>query len=458
MSLMKLLLDILGWESLVILLLILANGVFAMSEIALVSSRKARLQQLAESGDAKARKALALISEPGRFLATVQVGITLVGTLAGAYGGVAIAEKLGRVLAGIPGFPAASAPVAALGAVVVVVTYLQVVLGELVPKAFAMRHAETIARQVSGFMTWLSRVSGPVVGFLNLSTQGLLRIAGVRLQDEETAVTEEEIALMLAQGAKVGLFHVSQHEMMESVIEMGDRRITTLMTPRPDIVWLDATAVTEDIRRTLAQHPYSRFPVCRGSFDELRGVVHAKDLLARVLAGQPLELEDMAASVPVIPDTLNILKALETFRVSGATMAFVADEYGSILGLVTLDDVMRNVLGHALERPRAVPSPDAAPAHPSDEPDAIQRPDGAWLVDGTKPLVEVEELLDDDGAFTEEDEEDYQTLGGYVMGRLDRIPHAGDRFTSGPFTYEVVDMDGNRVDKVLITKEDAAGQ
>ena len=445
--------DILGWESLVILVLIFANGVFAMSEIAMVSSRKARLQQLAEAGDLKARKAFDLINEPGRFLATVQVGITLVGTLAGAYGGVAIAENLASVLVGIPGISPATAPVAALAAVVIVVTYLQVVLGELVPKAFALRHAESIARFMAGFMTWLSRASGPVVGFLNISTQGLLRLFGVRLQDEETPVTEEEIALMLAQGAKVGIFHDSQHEMMESVIEMGERRITALMTPRPDIVWLDATSGTDDIRRTLAEHPYSRFPVCRGSFDDLLGVVHAKDLLSRVLAGQPLALEAMAARVPVIPDTLNVLKALETFRVSGATMAFVADEYGAILGLVTLDDVMRNVLGAALERPRGTPSWNAAALHPSDEPDAVQRHDGSWLVDGTKPLVEVEELLDDKNAFTEEDEEDYQTLGGYVMGRLDRIPRAGDRFTSGPFAYEVMDMDGNRVDKVLIVKD-----
>lgn len=443
------LLDILGWESLVILLLILANGLFAMSEIALVSSRKARLQQLAEEGDAKARKAYDLISEPGKFLATVQVGITLVGTLAGAYGGVAIAEKLALYLATLP-FLAPYSHGVALGLVVVTVTYLQVVLGELVPKAFALRHAEAIARQVAGFMTALSRAAGPVVHFLNLSTQGLLRLFGIRPR-EEPAVTEEEVSLMLAQGTKAGLFHESQHEMMDGVMEMGERRITTIMTPRPDIAWLDADDDRVALRAALAANPYTRFPVCRGGFDELLGIVHAKDLLARQLAGEPIDLAAMAKPAPVIPDSVPVLKALEAFRTSGEGMAFVSDEYGSILGLVTLDDVMRSILGDAL----AVRPGDAPRAEPEAEPDAVRRADGSWLVDGTKPLVEVEELLEDDDAFSDEDEEDYQTLGGFVMGRLDRIPAAGDFFESAGWRYEVMDMDDKRVDKVLISRVDA---
>jgi putative hemolysin len=440
-------LDILGWESLVILLLILANGVFAMSEIALVSSRKSKLQQMAEAGDAKAARALNLMAEPGRFLATVQVGITLVGTLAGAFGGVTIADRIVAEVGRVP-LLAEYSRLIAIFLVVVVVTYFQVVLGELVPKALALRHAEAIARQVTGFMIGLSRAAAPVVQFLNLSTQGLLRLFGVA-PATDASVTEEEIALMLAQGTREGVFHSSQREMMESVIEMGDRRITALMTARPDIEWLDADADAADLRATLASHPYSRFPVCRGGFDDLVGVVHAKDLLARFLSGQPLDLEAMAVPVPVIPDSLNVLKALEAFRVSGGTMAFVSDEYGSILGLVTLDDVLRNILGDALSLSQGAAS---APAHAGDEPDAVRRADGSLLVDGTKPLVEVEELLDDQAAFSRDDEENYQTLGGYVMGRLDRIPRAGDRFDSAGWRYEVMDMDGHRVDKVLVTR------
>jgi putative hemolysin len=434
--------DILGWESLIILLLILANGVFAMSEIALVSSRKARLQQMAEAGDAKARKAFDLINEPGRFLATVQVGITLVGTLAGAYGGVAIAKKLALYFQTVPWLANYSHGVA-LGAVVVVVTYLQVVLGELVPKAFALRHAEGISRQVAGFMTGLSRVAGPVVSFLNLSTQGLLRLFGIKAQTE-SPVTEEEIALMLAQGTKAGLFHESQQEMMESVIEMGDRRITALMTPRPDVEWLDSTADMEEIRAKLVEHPYSRFPVCRGGFDDLVGVVHAKDLLARALAGQSLDLESLARPVPVIPASIDVLKALGTFRTSGATLALVSDEYGSILGLVTLDDVLRNILGDVA----------TAQAHVGDEPDVVQRSDGSWLAEGTMPLDDVKELLGIKRLHEGDADDDYQTLGGFVMGRLGRIPRAGESFESAGWRYEVMDMDGHRVDKVLISKSE----
>lgn len=432
--------EILGWESLVIVLLILANGLFAMSEIALVSSRKARLQQLADAGDAKARKAFDLINEPGRFLATVQVGITLVGTLAGAFGGVAIAEKLAVYFAGVP-WLATYSQGAALGVVVVGVTYLQVVLGELVPKAIALRHAEGISRQVAGFMTALSRIAGPVVQFLNLSTQGLLRLFGIRAQ-QESPVTEEEISLMLSQGTKAGLFHASQQEMMESVIELGERRITALMTPRPDVEWLDSTADRETIRTKLVEHPYSRFPVCRGGFDDVVGVVGAKDLLARELAGQPLDLESLARPVPVVPGSIDVLKALETFRASGATLALVSDEFGGILGLVTLDDVLRDILGDVA----------SATAHPGDEPDAVQRSDGSWLAEGTMPLDDLRELLDVKQLRDDGEEDDSQTLGGFVMARLGRIPRAGEGFESAGWMYEVMDMDGHRVDKVLITK------
>jgi putative hemolysin len=442
--------EILGWESLVILVLIAANGLFSMSEIALVSSRKARLQQMADEGDAKARKALDLIVDPGRFLATVQVGITLVGTLAGAYGGVAIAENLAVPFRTLP-WLAEYAEVAALIVVVVVVTYFQVVLGELVPKALALRHAETISRQVAGFMTGLSRGAGPVVQFLNLSTKGLLRLFGIRAQ-EEAAVTEEEIALMLTQGTKAGLYHESQQEMMESVIGMGDRRITSLMTPRPDVEWLDSTADLAEIRAKLVEHPYSRFPVCRGGFDDLVGVVHAKDLLSRALAGQTLDLEALSRPVPIIPASVDVLKALETFRSSGATLALVSDEYGSILGLVTLDDVLRDILGDVA----------TAQAHAGDEPDAVQRADGSWLAEGTMPVDDVKDLLDLKNLHDGDEEDDSQTLGGFVMARLGRIPRAGELFESAGWRYEVIDMDGHRVDKVLITRvntgDEAANQ
>ncbi len=434
-------LEILGWESLLILSLILVNGLFSLAEISLISSRRTRLQHLSESGDGSAARALDLLARPGKFLATVIIGVNITAMLVGAYGGVAVAARLEEEVRGVA-WLADHAQGFSLAVVIALLTYVQIIFGELVPKTLALRHPETFARLVSRPMDLLSRLAAPLVLLLNATSEGLLRLFGSRPSPEAATVTGEEIALMLAQGAREGVFHSSQHEMMESVIEMGERRITALMTPKPDIEWLDSTADLAEMRSLLAAHPYSRFPVCRGSFDNILGVVHAKDLLARFLGGRPLDLEAMARPVPVIPDSVNVLKALEAFRVSGETMAFVSDEYGSVLGLVTLDDVLRNILGSTVAN------------HASDgtDPDAVLHSDGSWLVEGTKPLDEIEELIGDQDAFSREDEENYQTLGGYVMGRLDRIPSEGDVFDSGGWRYEVAAMEGNRVEKVVIRR------
>ncbi len=443
------LLDILGWESLLILGLIVVNGLLSLAEIALVSSRRSRLQHLAESGDAKARKALEVLATPGRFLVTVVIGVNITAMLAGAYAGAAVTPRLREALSAVP-WLAPYAQGLALTGVVVVLTYVQILLGELLPKTLALRHPEPLARHVARPMSGLGTLVWPVGAFLNASVEAVLRLFGSRPPADPSAITSEEIAVMVAQGAREGVFHASQHEMMGGVIEMGERRITTIMTPRPDIAWLDAEDDVVAVRAALAAHPYSRFPVCRGGFDDVVGIVHAKDLLARNLAGEPFDLAALAKPAPVIPDSVPVLKALEAFRASGESMAFVSDEYGSILGLVTLDDVMQSILGDAL----ALRPGDAPRAEPEEEPDAVRRLDGSWLVDGTKPLVEVEELLEDDSAFSEEDEENYQSLGGFVMGRLDRIPRSGDVFESAGWRYEVMDMDDKRVDKVMISRSE----
>ncbi len=426
-----------GWEILILFLLILGNGLFALAEIALISSRKARLQQWAESGDAKARKALDLIQTPGHFLATMQLGMTLIAIVEGAYGGKEIASHVAGWFARL-GWSGAFSNTVAFWVVVLAIAYLQIMIGELVPKAVAFRYSEGIARHVSQPVQSLIRVGAPLVFFLNASTEGLLRFFGLK-PFRDSSVTEEEISVMLAQGTKAGVFQESQQDMMESVIEMGERRITSIMTARPDIAWLDATATVDDIRAALATSPYSRFPVCEGSFDDLLGVVHTKDILKRVLAGDSLELKSLVRSIPIIPDSVPVLKALEAFRVSGETMAFVSDEYGSILGLVTLDDVLSNILGDM-----------AAQQEHSGEADVVHRPDGTWLIDGTKSVEEVKDLLELE-ELPGEDENAYQTLGGFVMARLGRIPKAGDLVKEDGWRYEVVDMDGHRVDKVLVT-------
>lgn len=426
-----------GWEALVLLLLIIGNGVFAMAEIALVSSRKARLQQWAETGDPKAKKALELLQTPGHFLATMQVGMTVIAIIEGAYGGKEMADHVAEWFVHLGWFGRFS-NIFAFWIVVLCISYLQIMIGELVPKALAFRYSEQIARYCAGPVDKLIRIGAPLVKFLNVTTEGLLRIFGSTMP-RDASVTEEEISVMLAQGTESGLFKESQQDMMESVIEMGERRITSIMTARPDIVWLDADAPVEEIRSAMLASPYSRFPVCAGSFDEVLGVVHSKELLAHLLAGKPLELKPLARHIPTIPDSVPVLKALETFRSSDQTMAFISDEYGGIQGLVTLDDVLRNILGDLASR-EAI----------SGEPDVLQRPDGSWLMDGTKSVEEVKDLLSLE-SMPGEDENAYQTLGGFVMARLGRIPATGDTLEEDDWRYEVVDMDGRRVDKVLIT-------
>ncbi len=427
-----------GWEALILLFLILGNGLFAMAEIALVSSRKARLQQWADSGDPKARKALDLLHTPGHFLATMQVGMTLIAIIEGAYGGKEFADHVGEWFVHL-GYFGRFSHILAFWVVVLCIAYLQVLIGELVPKALAFRYSEHIARHVSRPVDRLIRFGAPLVKFLNASTEGLLKLFGGKTS-RDSSVTEEEISMMLAQGTKAGVCEASQQDMMESVIEMSDRRITSIMTARPDIAWLETDATVQDIQSVLAASPYSRFPVCSGGFDNVVGVVHTKAILARVLSGESVDLQSLAKPIPTIPDSVHVLKALEAFRASGATMAFVSDEYGSILGLVTLDDVLSNILGDMASQQGHI-----------GDPDSFQRPDGSWLVDGTKPVEEIKELLNIE-SLPDEDEGAYQTLGGFVMAQLGRIPKVGDAFESDGRRYEVMDMDGHRVDKVLIAK------
>jgi len=425
-------------EIVILVLLVLANGVFSMAEIAIVSSRKTRLQQLANEGKPKAAMALMLANQPKHFLATVQVGITLVGTLAGAYGGAKLTDRLAEVLVGIP-VSDSTRMTLALVIVVVSVTYLQVVLGELAPKALALSNPERIAMRVAIPMHWLSRAAAPVVAFLGFSTDLLMRLTGTK-PNAEPVMTSEEIGVMIAQGAEAGVFELGQQDMVESIIEMHERRISTLMTPRPDIVWLNVEDTADRLAEVLRENPHSRFPVCRGSLDEVLGVANMKDLLSDFLEGKPLDIGSRARKPLTIPETISITKALESMRSSTTHMAFVIDEYGSLQGLVTLKDILESIVGD-------LPSFDE-----DDDPEMVQREDGSWLVDGTTGIDDIKDLLQI-GELRDEDEGAYQTMGGFVMTQLGRIPRAGDHFHADGFRYEVLDMDGHRVDKVLVNRE-----
>ena len=423
-------------EILFIVVLLAANGVFAMSEIAVVSARKARLQRMAAGGDRRARAALELAQEPDRFLSTVQIGITLVGILAGAFGGATVAAQLGEALDRVPALnPYGEA--LGLTAVVLVITYLSLVVGELVPKRVGMNNPEGIARVVARPMIALSRLASPVVHLLSFSTSAVLRLLRTR-PPEGPPVTEDEVRVMIEQATEAGVFEQSEREMVESIFRLGDRRVTALMTPRPDMAWLDINSPIEEITRQISASHYSRLPVCDRHPDNVLGMVKAKDLLSAVLSGKPLDLRASLSQPLFVPESMTALRLLELFRESRSHVALVVSEHGSVEGLVTLTDVLEAIVG------------DLVPPGGRAEPMAVRRDDGSWLLDGGITIDDFKEIFPV-GQMPGEEDGAYQTLAGFVITHLGRIPAAADRFEWGGLSFEVMDMDGRRVDKVLVT-------
>lgn len=422
-----------GFEILLIVALVLLNGVFAMSEIAVVSSRKTRLEQRAQAGDAGARRALDLAEHPTRFLSTVQIGITLVGVFAGAYGGASIAAQFDTYLERYPPLVPYSEEIA-LAVVVVAITFLSLVVGELVPKRIGLNHPERIASRVAGPMHALSLVMSPVVKVLSVSTEGILRLLRVRKSDEPS-VTEADVAALLDAGTAAGVFEAEEHDLVERVFWLGDQRAAALMTPRHRIEWLDVHDSPEEHRAELIRHRYSHYLVCEGDVDHVLGIVRVKDLLAELLEGKPMDLRRSLRRPLFVPESLRALRLLEMFRESGVHMAIVIDEYGGVDGLVTLNDVLEEITG------------DLA-AHV--DPRVVRREDGSWLVDGALTMDEFWDCLEMEER-REGERSDYHTLGGFIVTSLGRIPKTGDAFEIYDLRFEVVDMDGHRVDKVLVS-------
>ena len=426
-------------EILVLVVLILANALFAMSEIAVVSARKTRLQQQAQEGNKRAQVALELANAPNQFLATIQLGITLVGIMAGAFGGATIAEELAGVLEQVP-FLAPYSEVIGVGIVVLTITYFSLVIGELIPKRLGLNNAERVAARLAPFMRTLSRLASPLVRLLSLSTDLAMRLLRVRPK-QETPVSEEEIKLLLQQGTRAGAFEPAEQEMVEHVFRLGDAKVKALMTPRPEVVWLDLDDPAEEARRVVATRGHSRFPVARGELDHVLGVVYVKDLLADGLDGQPFDLEANLRPALYLPETVTALEAMEQLRMNHTDAALVIDEYGGFEGLLTVEDILEAIIGDIVAPGELV------------EPEAVQREDGSWLLDGTLPIDEVKDLLGIDSLPHEGSQ--YQTLGGFVMLCLGRIPSAGDHFSCCGWRFEVVDMDRLRVDKVLAISQGA---
>lgn len=427
-----------AFEILIILLLIMGNGVLAMSEAAIISARKARLERLSDEGHAGAKAALELAKAPTRFLSTTQIGITLVGILAGAFGGATVAEKLAETLDEIEPLAPYSDGVA-LVLVVLTITFLSLILGELVPKRLALNNPERIASLVAGPMNFLSKITAPVVTFIGFTTDITLRLLGVK-PSIEPPVTEDEIRILIEHGTQAGVFDEAEQDMVDSILSLDQTRVKELMTPRTKVIWLDVDDSIEANLQKIAGSGFSYYPVYQDSPDNVVGIASVKDMWAKTIKGEKLELKECLRKPTFVPDTVFALKMLDIFQESGEHVALVLSEFGGVEGIVTLIDIMEAIVGD-------LPSlREIAEAQP------FQREDGSWLLDGLLSIDEVKEMFELEADLLGEENNTFSTLGGFLVMNLERIPKAGDYLESGGLRFEVMDMDANRVDKVLVTK------
>jgi len=424
-------------EILFIFILILINGFFSMAELALISSRRVRLEQRAEDGDKGARSALELLKSQSRLLSAVQIGITLVGVFTGALGGATLAERLTVWLAKIPWLVPYAGGVAIV-VVVLLTTYFSLVLGELMPKRLAMNNPEKIASRVAGFMKFVSKALAPVVHLLSSSTDFGLKLLGMA-DSKEPPITEDEIKGLIEQGTLVGVFGSAEQEMVEAIFRLNDRTVNALMTPRTEIEWLDANDPPEAILKQVIASSHSRFPVAQSSLDNVVGILNSKDLLEKFVLNAPFNMLELISKPLFVPENTPAMRMLEMAREAGVHEAMVIDEYGGLMGMTTLFDVLESIVGE-------IPNSDE-----SSESEIIIREDGSYLLDGLLPIDELKEILDVD-LLPEEDKVGFQTVGGFVMNQIGSIPHTGQHFHFLNYRFEVMDMDDRRVDKVLLSK------
>ena len=422
--------------------LILLNALFAMSEMALTAARKARLAVMLEAGESGAQAAIDLHEQPTRWLSTVQVGITSIGILNGIVGDAAFSAPLSAWLHGQYGVPQRIAELSATALVVLIITFLTIIFGELVPKRLGQMYPEAVARHVATPMQWLSNATRPFVWLLSACTETILKLLGIRGAPDRS-VTEEEIAASLEEGVDAGVIEAHEHQMVRNVFRLDERQIGSMMIPRTEIAWIDVEAPLPEALTTIADHPHSRFPVCRGGLDDVIGVLAAQRLIAPLAAGQTPPLAELVQPAVFVPETLSGMELLEHFRVSEAQLVFVVDEYGAVQGVITVRDVLEAITGEF-----SVPSADNAWA--------VQREDGSWLMDGLIPVPELKDRLDIKD-LPEEDRGRYNTLAGMIMLLLGRLPDTTDRVDWDGWRFEVVDLDGKRVDKVLVSRAPEAG-
>lgn len=428
-----------GFEILVITLLILANGVFAMSEMAVITARKSRLQDWVNKGNPRAKVALELAQSPNRLLSSVQIGITLIGILTGVFAGHGMAEWVSEYLKDLPGV-APYRQESALGLVVLIITFFSLVIGELVPKRLAMRHPERIATWVALPLRGFAWLAAPMVHLLSASTELVCRLFG-RAPAQLAPVTQEEITTLVQQGAEAGVFEETAEDMVDAVLRLGAKTARSLMTPRTQISWLDLDSDLEQIRIKISSSGHSRFPVAAGSLDKVTGIVQAKDLLALTLANKPIDLNALMQEPLFVPRTISALELLESFKKTNKHIALVVDEYGGIEGLLTHHDILEAIAGDIPigERPA--------------DPKAVKRHDGSWLLDGMLSVEEFKEIFHVE-TLPGEKRDAYQTLGGFVFTQMGRVPAVAESFEWRGLRFEIVDMDGKRIDKVLVLSKE----
>jgi putative hemolysin len=424
------------WLDLVLILALVAlNGLLSMSELAIVSSREARLKAMAKAGSGGAKCALDLAAEPGRFLSTVQIGITLIGILAGAYSGASLGKPVGQRLA-LLGLDPETAQSVGFGLVIVVTTFASLVIGELVPKQFALRNPEFIAATVARPMGWLSKITAPFVWLLDQTSALIFRLLGLN-REAKNMVTAEELHLVVAEAQTAGVLEESERAIISGIVRLADRPVREVMTPRTDIDWIDIRCTREEIRAALTETAHSRLPVAEGSVDNIIGVVSTRDMLTCLLDGRELNLRELTRSAPVIPDLMDAMDALAALRSAEVPLALVHDEYGHLDGIVTPGSILSALAGafaHDLEE--------------GDEPPCVEREDGSWLVSGSANA----DLLGDRIGVSMPSDRDYSTVAGFALSVLKRIPETGEIFKFDGFRFEVVDMDGRKIDKLLVSR------
>jgi putative hemolysin len=432
-------------DTALLIFLILLNGAFAMAEMGLTAARKARLQVMAETGDGGARAAMALHDDPTRWLSTVQIGITSIGLLNGIVGEAAFAQPLAEWLVDAMAVPPNLAQIAATALVVVLITYATIVFGELVPKRLGQMYPEPVARIVARPMLWISTATKPFVMLLSGSTVAVLKLLGVSGKAPGASVTEEEIAAQLEEGFDAGVIEAQEHQMVRNVFRLDERQIGSMMIPRAEIDWIDADAGPDEVRRVLDEAEHSRYPVCRGGLDDVVGVVSAQRLLHQLVHGRLLSVTEGLNPPVFVPETLSGMELLEHFKASGAELVFVVDEYGAVQGIITVRDVLEAITG------------EFTPAEGDEEAWAVRRDDGSWLLDGLIPVPELKDRLQL-RELPDEERGRYNTLAGMIMLLLGRLPQVTDHVEWQGWRFEVVDMDGKRVDKVLVSPHPIQGE